>query len=156
VANLPQKPSQTKRIDPETRPVTAVSVTQTVIRNRDPKRHYVLVYKADHDLGIPHYQALGYEMERVREGGVSLPMMSTTDGDVIEQRGHVLMSCPIEVLQARFKQEQASFDAIERRIVRNTSGVDGLRGISKQVLAEGSLRFENETKEARPEPALGG
>lgn len=55
------------------------------------------VFKADQHQGPDHYVALGYEVERQSATGVK-PIggqLTRKDGDIIEWRGHVLMSCPL-------------------------------------------------------------
>lgn len=153
---LPQKPNQVRK-DPVGRPVDGVTTTSTHILNRDPRFHYVLVYKLGQDAGsIEHYEDLGYEPVRQVKGAEQLRgARAISDGDVIESRGHILMRCPIETLKARYEQEQALYDIKERAIVKNRGGVDPLRGINSKVLREGSLQIENETEEAR-QVTLGG
>lgn len=83
----------------------------TRLKNRDPKRHYVLANENNNgEFDVSYYSCLaegladlgvgpndGYVVERQREGGPVFAAGSTSrkSGDPIRFRGMVLMSCPI-------------------------------------------------------------
>jgi hypothetical protein len=65
----------------------------TGLKGSNPDRKYVLVYKGDSAMGVEYYEELGYTIERYREGGPTFFAAKTGQtGDVMEYRGHVLMS----------------------------------------------------------------
>jgi hypothetical protein len=127
---------------------------------RDPRRHYVLAYKADPETGLGFYLGLGYEVETWRvdgprfRGGVTGKM-----GEEMEMRGHVLMSIPIEQRE-RLEAEgpdgitgQRHIDELEKQIVKRRNTLDVLRGIAGLRGRSGDLavRVENQTSDLEPD-----
>lgn len=93
-AALPSRP--TKRSDPKPRQNSGIGAW-TRLDNRDPTRWYVWVFKADQHQGPDYYLAVGYEVETQRPNGPK-PIggrLTRKDGETIEWRGHVLMSCSL-------------------------------------------------------------
>lgn len=85
-----------KRSDPKPRQNSGIGAW-TRLDRKDPTRWYIWVFKGDQHQGPDHYVALGYDVETQRPSGV-LPIggrLTRKDGDVIEWRGHVLMSCTL-------------------------------------------------------------
>ena len=121
----------------------------------DPNRHYVAVYKAAVEGGIGEYEDKGYVCERARPNGPrSISQRKERgEGDLIEYRGHVLMSIDLAEKQAMESESQAEADAIERRIIKRDGmkdlmrGINGLRGRSGAPV----LGLENETEGVQEE-----
>lgn len=85
-----------KRSDPRPRQTSGIGAW-TKLKNADPLRHYVWVFLADSHQGPDYYAALGYIVETKRPAG-PVPIggqLVRQDGERLEWRGHVLMSCPL-------------------------------------------------------------
>lgn len=100
-AAQPQK-KKGPRVDPARRHVNGIS-PWTLIKDRDPDRHYVLAGPPGSDFGPEYYQALGYEIETLRPGGPHFAAGITGKiGEAVTYRGqHVLMSCSMEDYETR-------------------------------------------------------
>lgn len=90
----PTASAATKTVRRDPRP-SALDATQPILAlaNKDPKRVYKLVYKADQQHGIEYYEYQGYEIETGRDGGPQWAMGKTAPQQPMERLGHVLMSC---------------------------------------------------------------
>lgn len=88
---IAQAPKKTARRDP--RP-TALDATEPVlaIHNKDPKRFYLLVYKADQNQGVEYREFQGYTVVIGTKGGPRWAMGATPENQPLERLGHVLMS----------------------------------------------------------------
>lgn len=88
----PAGATKSARRDP--RP-SALDATQPILAlaNKDPKRVYKLVFKADQQHGIDYYEFQGFQIESGRKDGPKWAMGATHDGQPMERLGHVLMSC---------------------------------------------------------------
>ena len=98
-----------RRFDPKSRPVDAVG-DWTVLKNRDPERHYVGALEMNKGMfdvewylslaeGLGQDEEFGYRVEKYAgEQGVRFRTGNTSRvvGDPIRFRGHILMSCPKE------------------------------------------------------------
>jgi hypothetical protein len=119
------------------------------LKNRDPGKHYVLVSLTDKDQGTDYYIDIGYDFERQEPNGVALAGGRTTrkPGDVIEFRGHALMSCPlarkaeIDEVGPDGATGQRGADELENRIVDRSRGVDPIRGIGSNRYGRSSLYY---------------
>jgi hypothetical protein len=129
-----RQPQPRRRKDP--RPARLTGVTDDVLINKDPKKHYVLAYLG-HDTGVPYYKTLGYEVERYREGGVAFSGFECRPGEPMENRGALLMSIDAERRQEieeygpNGRTGQDLVDKIEDIIIdpRKTVGHDPQRGL---------------------------
>lgn len=128
-------PSAKKRSDPRPRPHDGAA-SWTRLRNQDPSKHYVYVSLGDPD-ALAQYEYLGYERELLDADGVQPAVGKTCKpGDVIEMRGHVLMSISRED-RARIDQEGpdgqtgwALADRIENAILDKRGAIkDTMRGL---------------------------
>lgn len=90
---------------------------------------------------MDYYQSLGYVVEEARAGGPSLTAgVTSQEGQPIQVRGHILMSCSdqrrLEIEQygpdGDSGQEQA--DVVEDAIVDRSRGRDHLRGLQGRGL----------------------
>lgn len=131
-----------RRIDPVSRP--AIGVTKwDQLRNPDPNLHYVYVDPNNKLFGLEYYKSLGYSVEKKRPDGPS-PVAGRTisDGDEITALGHVLMSCPKELVEQREAEGQAHVTALEAKMLKQ-GGVDGLRGFGRgtSVINETSAAY---------------
>lgn len=125
-----------RRKDPSPRNIDG-SAPWSKLKNRDPRRHYTLVYSGDGaDQGVEHYRSIGYVVEEASADGVALQAGTTVAmGQPITMRGHVLMSCSqeryeeIEQYGADGDTGQAYANEVEERIVSRTGGRDLLRGL---------------------------
>lgn len=106
-----------------------------VVKNQDPRRHYVWVAKTQ--LSLMEYRNLGYKQEVRRADGPQVASAETEDafdGSHIEYMGHVLMSIDKGVKARRdlkgadgWGLGQEHFDRLEKQIIQN-GGVDVMRG----------------------------
>lgn len=65
-------------------------------------RHYVWVRNHPDDIGEYKGSLLGYRVEHAEKGGVAPKMSSDlTEGEAIQKRGHVLMSCDLALWQKK-------------------------------------------------------
>lgn len=144
-AATPTRPSARRAASPAQRRDPAhrfndVTASWSRLQNRDPGRFYVYVYKGSFEQGPEYYEAMGYDYERAREGGVK-PFGKLEEGSVIERRGHVLMSCTLEHKQEieQFGPDgisgQARIDEIEAHMIKNRGAKDHLRGQRGQIYA---------------------
>lgn len=146
-----------RRRDPRHRHIDGSSNSWAAVKNRDPNKHYVLVSNSSDDQGPEYYRDIGYEPEVYGgPGGVCLRGGRTTrdPGQVIEMRGHTLMSCSLERLQeieqygADGDAGQQMADEIESRLSLNrTRGRDALRGLGVQ--GEEFISFEKDIEAPR-------
>lgn len=128
-----------KRNDPPSRPTDGD--LQAKIVNKDPNRWYILANPNDDWCGVAEMLNLGFEIERPRKDGPKIAGgRASAEGDRIELRGNVLMSCPLEVYKQRYEEGQRRADLIDEAIGR-PGGIDGLRGTT------GRLAENNTTKE---------
>lgn len=103
------------RIDPPSRPVDGAVADG--IRNADPTRHYVLANPSDDYYGVSHMMELGYEVETRRPGGPHfLGVNASAEGTAVVRFGQMLMSCPLELYQARMTEGQSRCDRLEASI----------------------------------------
>jgi len=144
------KKQATRRRDPKPRHIDG-SAPWTRLKNRDPDKHYVLVYAGDGaEHGVDYYHSIGYEVVEQEASGPSLTAGRTTaPGQPVSMRGHILMACTKarhdEILSYGPDGDsgQVEADDIERRIVDRESGRDllrglhGPRGLSAQVETQG-------------------
>lgn len=143
---------QAKRVDPPSARFHDVTSPWARLKNKDPGRHYVFVYKGSALMGPEYYESIGYEVEFFREGGVS-PMGKNDPGSVIERRGHVLMSCTkerqreIDMFGPDGNSGQDFYNQLEKKMIHERGGQDALRGIQ----GRGLFRVVNETTSAEPE-----
>lgn len=119
------------------------------IKNADPEKDYVWVYKASAHGGVGYYENLGYDVETVRSNGVKSlsARKNVAEGQPIEFMDNVLMSRPKALSQEDYEAGQAEVDEMEARIISKGGGVDSLRGISGIRGRDGApvLGFENKT-----------
>jgi hypothetical protein len=155
VAALPQTKSTKARQDPKVRHV--VGTREVRVEGKRKDRHYVLVYKAAVEGGVDDYAEAGYVVERYAtatpEGDIAGPHilgLQGKSGQVIEFRGHVLMSISREDAEAFVAAEQAEADIIEKSIVSQRVGVDKLRGLG--TVRSGAMTIED----ARSDPMVMG
>ena len=99
-----------------------LSVQQLDPRTVDPNRHYRWVRTTmkddDQSFAVTQKQRLGYEVEKIREGGVRTIAQPDKTGDGSIRMGDlVLMSCPKALRQARV-QDNLIFN--ERRLGTNS------------------------------------
>lgn len=108
-------PQEIERVDPASQHTDA-EYHGTSLRNKNPGRKYVLVYKGDIQLGVAYYRNMGYSVEEYSKDGVRLLMDdgpldkggARSEGQVIEYQGHVLMSID-KAKYDRLYQEGSSF-----------------------------------------------
>lgn len=94
-----------RRSDPRPRRLDQVGIGP-MVENKDPRKHYVLANPASVDSGQPHYQHLGYEVERQKEGDRALRVtnaLAKNKGEPLEWKGSILMSCPKEDYKERLE-----------------------------------------------------
>lgn len=119
------------------------------IKNSDPTREYVWVYKASAHGGIGYYENLGYDIEVTRSGGPRCmsARKDVPEGSPVEFMDNVLMSISKELKQQDYEAGQAEVDEMEARIISKGGGVDSLRGINGIRGRDGApvLGFENKT-----------
>jgi hypothetical protein len=119
------------------------------IKNSDPTKKYVWVYKASQHGGIGYYENMGYEVEMQRTDGpfCVAARKGVREGQPVEFMDNVLMSIDIAEAQLDYEAGQAEVDELESRIIRASGGVDTLRGIQGVRGRDGSpvLSFENKT-----------
>lgn len=87
----------------------------TLIRNRDPNQHYVLVNQA-HEINRARYRAYGYQPVESRPGGPQPMYEDVPTGQTVEIMGQVLMSVPKDHYDAMQQAGQEQMDAIMKRI----------------------------------------
>lgn len=118
-----------KRIDPVSRPADGFRPWDRV-KNLDPNKHYVLTNPNDDDTGTSYYvNQLGYDVELVRAGGPRTSVGKTIkEGDAVTSGGQVLVSCSQDDKDERDRAGWAVADAMDRRILKDGSIDDGLRG----------------------------
>lgn len=124
--------SAPKRADPSPRAVDGGHVTWNSLRNQDPNKHYVWVsLNKNSEINDDSYFGLGYDVERwvINSKGeitgvcpAAARVRKNLDGEPIEVRGCVLMSCSLE----RYREldqhgdgggrGQKLVDAMERRM----------------------------------------
>lgn len=117
--------NQTK-VTPRTRPTHEAAHDGSLI-NSDPQRKYVLVPRNDeHPLNYQYYQNMGYEIEICKPGGVRIRMGSPVkDGQPLQMRELVLMSCDLKTAQKIFEEGpngltgQKYYDNMMARIRKN-------------------------------------
>lgn len=95
-------PQKTERVDPP-RKTAGTVLRATALDNQDPNKHYVWASLTNEIQGVPavdYYEAIGYEIEKHKPGGVVSGLGRTArerkQGQNIEQYGCVLMSCSLE------------------------------------------------------------
>lgn len=109
------------------------------LRNQDPERKYVWVFKNTDEQGVEYYEGLGYDLERSGPSAVKVTAGKTVkDGQVIENGGYVLMSIHKEDYEDIIKfgpdgrSGQNQFDEIEKKIINPKGGIDPARGMSSR------------------------
>jgi len=147
--NTSKKPAQPKtpkaeerRYDPRHRNPKGTNHHGTEVVNGNPNLRYQLVDATDTLCGKPHYEALGYEVERSRRGGPRLKVGETSrQGEPITFMGQVLMSIHKQTHADLVKYGaygtggQEAQDNLEKRIVKNRKGAgDMLRGIRSDYM----------------------
>lgn len=121
--NAPQKAPVVRR-DPRRRDLSGTG--PVTVHGRDPSRKYCWVNAGSQD-DLETYASLGYEAEIASPDGVHTS--TGTVGQRITYRGMVLMSCSREDWEdVQVEGSRATHD-IEKRIIRERSGKDLLRGI---------------------------
>lgn len=124
-----------KRIDPTSRPADGRRPADR-ISGADPTRHYVFANPNDEETGVAAYEAMGYEVEKVRAGGPRSAVGKTvTEGGNVTSKGQILMSCPMEDKEARDADGQAIATGWEKRILRDGNVDDGFRGRGRMQIA---------------------
>jgi hypothetical protein len=85
------------KLTPRTRPVHA-SRSSGQLEKADPKKKYVMVSKkAEDDLSYVYYKSIGFDFEKKTKDGVRIFQgTDVKEGDPLEWRGLVLMSCSLE------------------------------------------------------------
>lgn len=139
---MPELPQERGgRKDPKPRHV--IGSKEAKVLGKRPDRHYVLAHRGAG--GEEDYREAGYEVERyaskIEDGCRVAGEKRAKAGDAITFRGHVLMSIDIEDAKARAAEAQAEADEIEKQIIRQRRGVDGLRGLN--VVRTGHLSLES-------------
>lgn len=148
---LPQKRSQvpastSPRKDPPQRELEGYYSTR--LTNSDPAKVYRFVYTGkDDQMGVDMYEHLGFEKVFAEEGGVRMAKKKTPKGDLIQHLGHILMAADRSEIEERAAQMQREADEREQAIVKNRGGLDPMRGINRNVIASGELKFVNETEQ---------
>lgn len=142
------------RSDPVRRPTDGMRPNSMNLRNADERRWYVWVNKTSPELGPDYYADMGYEVEHYKKGGVNCIGGSSvrSEGDVIERRGAVLMSCTSERHEEILKygpdgntgQELANL--YEKQIVREEAAWPNVQGLEPR-----HVRVHNETTPLEPE-----
>jgi hypothetical protein len=131
---------KTGRADPKRRRRDGAS-TQFGLRNQDPDRKYVWVYKNSAEQGVEYYEAIGWDTERLSAGtGALRPAVGKTvqEGQLIEQGGYILMSISKEDHEdlnqfgAEGSTGQDLFDKLEAKIINPKGGMDPARGMSSR------------------------
>lgn len=127
----------------------------SAIKNADPEKKYVWVYKASQFGGIGYYENMGYEVEMQRDGG---PMSVSArkarhEGQPVEFGDAVLMSIDKAIAEEDEAAGQLEIDEMERRIIAPGGGVDSLRGVHGVRGRDGNatLFFENKTSAPQSE-----
>jgi len=137
-----------QRVDPTSRPTTGEWVGWHTIQNKDADRHYVWASLTDVENGLEGYISRGYEPVLWTKDGPKPVMGRVTEkniGTPIEIRGSALVSCPMELYEAKNRdgdgRGQALLDRAERAMELDDLRPDPMRGIYK--LGRG-LRVEKE------------
>ncbi len=138
-ANVPAAKLPPLRRDPKPRQLNG-SAIWAQLRDRDADKHYVYVNKSDAD-AMAHYDAAGYEVEYLREGGVRPAGGKTVKlGEPIEMRGMQLMSvtaeraAQIELEGVDGDSGQLEADRVENMII-DRRGYDPLRGMHQRFIS---------------------
>ena len=130
----------TGRADPKRRRRDGAS-DRWGLKNQDPERKYVWVYKNTEEQGIEYYEGLGYELERSQPGASGLRCnagRTVKDGQLLENGGYVLMSIHKEDYEdiVKFGPEgktgQDWWDKMEAKIINPKGGMDPARGMSSR------------------------
>lgn len=121
--------STRRRLDPPSTPTDGFKPFDKII-NKSPDRHYVLTNPNDQESGTLYYtDILGYEVEHVRPGGPRAAVGRTAqDGSEVRSGNMVLVSCPIEQYEARFRAGQVHPDTFDRNALRDGNVDDPMRG----------------------------
>ena len=124
------------------------------LRNADVRKHYCWVNKTDQMMGPDYYLDGGYDFEHYEEGGVSAVGGQSTrkQGDVIERRGAVLMSCSAERwseicrvgMDGDGGQELA--DRMTKQITAQSAAQETIRGLGQRY-----AQATNRTKDLEPD-----
>lgn len=126
------------------------------IKNADPAKKYVWVYKASQHGGIGYYENMGYEVEVIREGGPTCVAQrkARNEGQPVEFMDNVLMSIDKAVAEEDEAAGQLEVDELERRIIAPGGGVDTLRGIQGLRGRDGGSVLSYENKTSAPQAEL--
>ena len=137
------KATARKRNDPRSTAADGFRDYGKLLR-RDPNRHYVLVNPNDPIAGVGTYEAEGYGIEPVVEGGVR-PVVGNSKDGAWHVMGQVLMSCPIEDFEEKTARGQGFSDAIDARMIKQGNiEKDGFRGRGVSLGVNRSLGHPDE------------
>lgn len=90
-----RKPAEESRPDPRRRRRQTTEDGHLGLIQKDPEMHYVWAHKTE-ICGRPHYEAIGYEVSLVREGGVRSALKPNQPiGEEITSLDCVLMELPL-------------------------------------------------------------
>jgi hypothetical protein len=120
-ANIQEQLGATERVDPVERHTDTELASGTMLRNRNPKRVYRLVYTNGHQ--VSYYRNAGYRVEKFEQDGVRLLMDDGpleeggphSEGQPIEFQGHVLMSIDQEKHEQLYQNGNSFFGGGQRR-----------------------------------------
>jgi hypothetical protein len=120
-----------KRHDPPFR--SDLGQFRTELLDTDENRVYVFLNPNDSNQ-IASYEAMGYEVERIREGGPRLASRKPPkeEGGPVTFHGQVLYSCDRAEREAVEAEGQSIIDGYDRRIKGGTID-DGIRGLGARV-----------------------
>lgn len=122
-------PARTRH-DPPSRPADGRR-RYDILKNRDPRRHYVVANPNEETTGVAHYLMLGYVVETSRPGGPHfVGGDGVSEGGAVTRLGGVLMSCPIELREELVAQVQDEADNFDRRALKSGNIDDPMRGRS--------------------------
>lgn len=150
-AKLPRRGNLRK--DPEPQAVVGYDPMKVEVLDADPEREYVLALDAEiHGTGVGYYEALGYDVEVLREGGPRVRGSRAKMGEPIQYLGHALMSCSKEHFAALYTNGvggyggQRAADRHENAMLDRSQQQDGFRG--------GERRYKNVGHGVQPTPFM--
>lgn len=140
-----------RRQDPKPRHIDG-SAPWSMLKHRDPGRHYVFAYNNDsesgYECGLQHYLTVGYKVETherngVRPAGMSEAQQHDLSGKPVEMRGMTLVSCSKE-----------RYEEIQEYGPHGNSGYDVIRERRQKIFRRDSIPGEALNEDPRHFRAL--
>lgn len=121
------------------------------VLNKDPKKHYVWVYKVGNQVGA--YENRGFDVELNRPDGprAAVQRKNRAHDIPVEWNDCLLMSIDKADHEAQVQRGQRHTDAIERQIIDQEGSPDLSRGIGRNRHGRPVVELQNETSTSEME-----